>query len=106
MKKLLISAILFLATTSAFAAHLVIRNTNLAGVGFNDTTAATPVGGNAGTTIGQQRLNVFQRAADIWGALLDSKIDIPVDASFASLDCSATSAVLGQASATKIVRNF
>src|SRR5437899_2303372 len=85
MKKLLISAVLSLATTSAFAAHLVVRNTNLAGVGFNDTTPATPVGGNAGTTIGQQRLNVFQRAADIWGALLDSKIDIPVDASFPSV---------------------
>jgi hypothetical protein len=106
MKKLLFSAILCLATTSAFAAHLVIRNTNAAGVGFNDTTAAAPVGGNTGTTLGQQRLNVFQRAADIWGSLLDSKVDIPVDASFASLDCGTNSAVLGQAFATKIVRNF
>jgi len=107
MKKLFLSTILCLATTSAFAgAHLVIRNTNAAGVGFNDTTPAAPVGGNAGTTLGQQRLNVFQRAADIWGALLDSKVDIPVDASFTSLDCGTNSAVLGQAFATKIVRNF
>src|SRR5258706_14097853 len=107
MKKLLISALLCLAATSVFAnAHLIIRNTNLAGVGFNDTTAAAPVGGNAGTTLGQQRLAVFQRAADIWGSLIESKVDIPVDASFASLDCGATSAVLGQASATKILRNF
>jgi len=107
MKRLFLSAILCLATTSAFAgAHLVIRNTNAAGVGFNDTTPATPVGGNSGTTIGQQRLNVFQRAADIWGSLIDSKVDIPVDASFATLDCGANTTVLGQASATKIVRNF
>ena len=107
MKRILIATLLFSAATSAFAsAHVIIRNTNAAGVGFNDATAAAPVGGNAGTTIGQQRLNVFQRAADIWGTLLESKVDIPVDASFASLDCTATSAVLGQASTTKIVRNF
>lgn len=107
MRNLFLSALLCLAATSAFAnAHLVIRNTDLPGVGFNDTTPATPVGGNAGTTLGQQRLNVFQRATDIWGALIDSKVDILVDASFAPLDCSATSAVLGAARATKIVRNF
>jgi hypothetical protein len=108
MKNFLLSALLLcLATTSALAnAHLIIRNTNSAGVGFNDPTAVVPVGGNAGTTIGQQRLNVFQRAADIWGSLIDSKVDIVVDASFASLDCGTTSTVLGQAAATKVVRNF
>jgi len=107
MRKLFLSALLCLAATSAFAnAHLVIRNTNLVGVGFNDTTPATPVGGNAGTTLGQQRLNVFQRAADIWGSLIDSKVDILVDASFANLDGGTNSVVLGQAGATKIVRNF
>lgn len=107
MKKLLIAAVLFSVTTSAFAsAHLVIHNTNDPGVGFNDTTPATPVGGNTGTTLGQQRLNVFQHAADIWGSLINSNVDIIVDASFASLSCDATSATLGQASATKIFRNF
>jgi hypothetical protein len=107
MRKLVVSVVLFLAATSALAnARLIIQNTNAAGVGFNDATAVTPIGGNPGTTLGQQRLNVFQRAADIWGALIDSKIDIRVDASFASLDCTNTSAVLGQANTTRIVRNF
>lgn len=106
MKKLL-AVSLFLVSTSAFAnAHIIIRNTNAAGVGFNDTTVAAPVGGNNGTTLGQQRLNVFQRAADIWGSLLESKVDILVDASFAELTCTSNSAVLGQASSTTIVRNF
>ncbi|MEA2164063.1 MAG: hypothetical protein QOK37_2190 [Thermoanaerobaculia bacterium] len=105
--KKLLAVSLFLVSTSALAnAHLVIRNTNAAGVGFNDPAPAAPVGGNSGTTIGQQRLIVFQRAADIWGSLIESKVDIPVDASFASLDCSATSAVLGQASAVTFQRNF
>jgi hypothetical protein len=107
MKNILVATLLLLLATSSFAgAHLIIRNTNLPGVGFNDPTPATPIAGNAGTTIGQQRLNVFQRAADIWGALLDSKVDILVDSSFSSLDCSATSGILGQASAVKNFRNF
>ena len=109
MRKLtvLIAASLLLASAQAFAgARIVIRNTNAAGVGFNDTTPVAPLPGNSGTTIGQQRLIVFQRAAAIWGSLLDSKVDILVDASFANLDCSATSAILGQASASTILRNF
>src|SRR3954453_11619902 len=109
MRKLtvLLGVSLLLASAQAFAgAHIVIRNTNAAGVGFNDTTPVAPLPGNSGTTIGQQRLIVFQRAAAIWGSLLDSKADILVDASFANLDCSANSAVLGQASASTFLRNF
>ncbi|MEA2164064.1 MAG: hypothetical protein QOK37_2191 [Thermoanaerobaculia bacterium] len=107
MKNIAVCAVVFLAATSLFAnARFIIQNSDAAGAGFNDATAAAPVGGNPGTTLGQQRLNVFQRAADIWGALIDSRVDIRVDASFASLDCTSTSAVLGSAGATKIVRNF
>ncbi len=106
MNRALLAVVLFSAATSAYGAHIVILNTNTPGVGFNDSTVAAPVGGNTGTTLGQQRLNVFQRAAGIWGSLIDSRVDIVVDASFASLTCNSTSAVLGQANATKIVRNF
>jgi hypothetical protein len=107
MKRLFIGSLLLMAATSAFAgAHIIIRNTNAAGVGFNDPTPVAVVPGNPGTTIGQQRLNVFQRAADIWGTLLESKVDILVDASFASLECSSTSGVLGQAKAIRIEGNF
>jgi len=88
------------------AAQITILNTNAAGVGFNDPTAATPVGGNAGTTVGEQRLIAFQRAADIWGALLDSGVEIRIQASFTPLTCDANSAVLGQASSIQIVSDF
>jgi len=67
------------------------------GVGFLDETPATPVGGNTGTTVGEQRTQAFQYALDVWGAALDSPVPIIVEASFAPLECSATSAVLGQA---------
>ncbi|HEX7439965.1 MAG TPA: peptidase, partial [Caldimonas sp.] len=88
------------------AATIVIQNNNVAGVGFNDPTAAAPVGGNAGTTLGQQRLIAFQAAADIWGATLTSSQTIFILASFEPLTCTATSAVLGSAGAIDIEADF
>ena len=76
------------------------------GEGFNDSTPAAPVGGNTGTTLGQQRLNAFQHAASIWGNLLDSPVIIRVEAQFDSLACTATSGVLGSASPISVARNF
>jgi hypothetical protein len=81
---------------------IIIRNVNEPGVGFNDPTPATPVGGNPGTTLGQQRLNVFQRAAEIWGATLRSNVPIVIEGRFTSLG----SGVLGSAGTTAIFRGF
>lgn len=88
------------------AAVIVINNVNAAGVGFNDTTPATPVGGNTGTTVGEQRLIAFTYAANIWGATLTSSQPIVINAQFSALTCTATSAVLGSAGATSAFRNF
>ncbi|RQP25680.1 PA domain-containing protein [Piscinibacter terrae] len=88
------------------AATIVILNMNAAGEGFNDPTPAAPVGGNPGTTLGQQRLNAFQAAADIWGATLTSSQTITIRASFEPLTCTASSAVLGSAGAWNIWRDF
>jgi hypothetical protein len=79
------------------AATIVIVNGNAPGVGFNDPTPVAPVGGNPGTTLGQQRLNAFQYVANIWGSNLDSPVEIQVLATFEPLTCTATSAVLGSA---------
>ncbi|HUQ50061.1 MAG TPA: choice-of-anchor D domain-containing protein [Terriglobales bacterium] len=87
-------------------ATIVIVNQNAPGVGFNDTTPATPVGGNTGTTIGQQRLIAFQYAADIWGAALDSTVEIRINAQFIALSCTANSGTLGSAGPTQIFSNF
>lgn len=88
------------------AAQITIANNDPAGIGFNDPTPVAPVGGNSGTTKGQQRLNVFQQAANSWGAVVASTVPIIVQAQFAALTCSVTSARLGQAGPTFIVRNF
>ncbi len=90
----------------ADAATIVIINADGAGEGFNDPTPAAPVGGNTGTTVGQQRLIVFQTAADIWGALLPSAVTIRVNAQFNPLSCTSTSAVLGSAGPASVYRDF
>src|SRR4051812_40419084 len=61
-------------TSSAFAATITIINNDAQGQGFNDPAPATPVGGNNGTTLGEQRLNVFKWAADFWGRTLNSAV--------------------------------
>jgi hypothetical protein len=88
------------------AATITIVNGDAAGVGFNDATAVAPVGGNPGTTLGQQRLNAFQEAANIWGAQITSAVPIRILATWEALTCTATSAVLGSAGAISVYRNF
>lgn len=97
---------LCLLAPMAQAATIVIVNQDGPGEGFNDPTPVLPVGGNAGATLGQQRLNVFQAAAAQWAAVLDSDVEIRVQAAFNPLTCSGTSAVLGSAGATQIFRDF
>jgi hypothetical protein len=96
-----------ICTSSAFAsATIVINNVDKPNEGFNDPTPATPIGSNTGTTVGQQRLNAFQHAANIWGAALPSGPNIVVSASWAPLSCTANSGTLGSAGTTSLRRDF
>ncbi|HEX7601037.1 MAG TPA: hypothetical protein VF316_05500, partial [Polyangiaceae bacterium] len=101
-----LSFILFLAVVPVSAANLVVVVTDGPGVGFNDPTPTTPVGGNMGTTLGAQRLIVFQEAARIWGGLLPSNVSIKINSSFQKLDCDPTTAVLGSAGTATIFADF
>lgn len=94
------------ATAPAIAATITIINGNAAGVGFNDPSAVAPVGGNPRTTLGGQRLRVFEEAAAIWGGLIPSDVTIRVRASFITLACDATGAVLGSAGPLTVSRDF
>lgn len=94
-----------LASTAFGAATINIINTDGPGEGFNDPTPVAAVGGNPGTTIGQQRLNCFTRAATIWGSILTSSVTINVQAAFNPLSCTATSAVLGSAGPITVSRD-
>lgn len=102
----LLGGLLGMVSQAHAAATIVINNVNGPGVGLNDTTPATPVGGNPGTTLGEQRLFAFTYAANLWGATLTSNVPIVINASMTPLICSATAATLGSAGATSAFRNF
>lgn len=106
--RFVLAGVLFLVAAAAplSAATITIVNYDGPGEGFNDATPAAPVGGNTGTTLGEQRLIAFQHAADIWGAQLFSAVEIQVAASFDPLGCSAVSATLGGAGPETVHRDF
>jgi hypothetical protein len=91
---------------TASAAEFVLVNLDPPGFGFNDPTPATPVGGNSGTTVGQQRLNAYGRALQQWGSILKSDVPIVVLGSFSPRPCDATGGVLASAGAYNIEINF
>ena len=95
-------AIFSASTAFAGPAQFEIINLNAAGVGFNDPTPATPVGGNTGTTLGEQRLIAFTYAASLWSARLDSNVPIRIRAQFTPL----AAGVLGSAGPVGLVRDF
>jgi hypothetical protein len=100
-------ALLITAAHSArAAATIVIQNNDSPNVGFNDPTPVAPVGNNTGTTLGQQRLNAFQFAANIWGATLNSAVTITIQANWAPLTCSSSSGTLAQSGANDIFADF
>ena len=70
------------AGSAAAAATISVINDDGAGEGFNDPTAVAPVGGNPGATLGAQRLNAFEFAADLWADLITSDVEIRVAAEF------------------------
>lgn len=102
----LLAALGLLAGSAASAATLTIQVMDAAGEGFNDPTPFTPIGGNNATTLGQARLNVFTEAAQLWGMLLNSPVNIVVEASFDPLSCSASTGVLGSAGPLWVFHDF
>lgn len=102
----LLAAGALLSPAAFAAATITIVNGDPAGVGFNDPAVVAAVGGNAATTLGGQRLNAFQAAANKWGTTLTSTVTIRVLATWEALTCTATSAVLGSAGATEVFRDF
>jgi len=104
----MLAVVLLVSSLSArgHAATITIVNLDGPNEGFNDPTPATPVGGNPGTTIGQQRLFVFNHAAQIWGSILPSAVEIRINAQFDPQTCDASGAVLGATSAGSSHRDF
>ena len=104
---------LALVPASVSAAIFILINQDPPGEGFNDPTAVAPIGSNPGTTLGQQRLNVFARGLEYWGDRITQKtaggqeLPIRVRANFTPIStCSQFSGVLGFAGAEVYFSNF
>ncbi|HBU14252.1 MAG TPA: hypothetical protein DEF16_04905, partial [Gemmobacter sp.] len=105
MTRALLALALGLACAPAFAADLVVVNFDQGtGAGLDDPTPAAPEGGNPGLSVGEQRRIVYQYAARMWGAILDSDVPVYVGARFTPLTCTVNSAVLGSAGTTQVFR--
>ena len=108
MRRLVLLLALVLPHFAHASATVTVINNDGAGEGFNDPTVVATIGGNPGTTLGEQRLIAFQFAADLWGELITSAIEIRVAAEFNPLFCdpNAGIAVLGQAGTGTVHADF
>lgn len=101
---LLVASLAFAVASQAAVVQII--NNDPAGTGLNDPTPRAPIAGNLGATLGDQRLNVLQRAAEIWAANLISDVPVTIIAATANQTCTPTSAVLASAGANVIFRDF
>jgi hypothetical protein len=98
--------VLLVAVSPSFAARIVLINMDDAEEGFNDPTPVRPVTGNSATTLGEQRVRVFEAAAWRLGILIASPVEIRMEAAWESLECEATSGTLASAGPSFVFRDF
>jgi len=99
--------ILLLSASCVYAsASLVVVNADGSDEGFNDATAFTATGNNSASTLGQARLNALQYAADLIAKVLNSSVEIKISAQVNALGGDSSTATLGSASTTSVVRDF
>ncbi len=106
-KKIILCFSLCLANSALIAeATIILNNVDNPGEGYNDLTEVAPVGGNTGTTLGEQRQLVMQYAFATWGARLNSGPVIVVRSSFQSLGCTENSGTLAAAGSLLVHADF
>lgn len=103
---LVVIAYLIFTPISFAKTTMVIINNDGAGEGFNDATPVPPIGGNLGTTLGQQRFIAMQFAADIIGQTLYSDIPISISAEFNQLGGNELGGTLGSAGPVGVLESF
>jgi len=77
-----------------------------AGFGFNDPTPVATLDGTGTTTLGQLRLDVLQRAGDIWAAYLHSSVPIRIQARFQDMGGGTDGYTLAGATAITLLKDF
>lgn len=104
---IVVAIVVMLATaTTASAGSFLLFSSDPAGTGLFDPTPVAPVGGNPGTTLGQQRAFVYAYAAQLLVGQVDSPVPVEILARFRPLACTPTAGTLGSAGATFVHANF
>ncbi|MEM7790837.1 MAG: PA domain-containing protein [Verrucomicrobiota bacterium] len=103
---LILSALSIFAGSPSEAANFSFNYTDSNGFGFFDNTPVDPVGGNTGTTLGEQRRILLEQAASVWGSYLESGQTIVIEARFLQLGGTQFSATLAFAGPESLFRNF
>lgn len=88
------------------AATVSFNFTDPPGFGYNDNSPVSPVGGNTGTTLGEQRRILLEHAASTWAHFLESEVDIVIQANFEALGGESNSATLAFAGPAGFFRDF
>lgn len=101
-----LAALLLALPPAASAVPVVVRSRDGVSTGFNDPTPVAAVGRNPKTTLGAQRLYVYQYAADLWSIRLKGNVPVVVNAGFSDLGGTATGATLGNARPTTVHSAF
>lgn len=109
--KIFVFVLPFLFSFHAYAANIIIQNNDGDNEGLNDPTPpphANQIGvTNTADTLGALRMEVLMAAAEVWGDILNSDIDIKVGATFDDdLFCSKFGATLGRAGSTGSQQGF
>ena len=101
------TSLLIFSISTSTATTIQIVNLDGTNEGLN-SNGAPFVGqtGNNGGTLGAQRVNVFQAAADYWKTRINSNVIIKIGVSMDSLFCTANSATLGSAGPSTVSRDF
>ncbi len=95
-----------LSSAATADATIILNNVDNPGEGYNDLSSVEPIGGNIGTTLGEQRKIVMQYAFDTWGARINSGPTIVVRSSFQSLGCDENSGTLAAAGSLLVHSGF
>jgi hypothetical protein len=107
LSQALLALMLLCVVSSASATTISLINNDVPNEGFRDNSAPlSGQTGNSGSTLGQQRLNVFEAAADYWEAKIGSTVPIKISIKFDPLPCTAGGAVLGAAGPNSVFRDF
>lgn len=93
----LLATLGFTLNTAFAAVDFEVTLDNPPGEGFNDTTPVTPIGGNTGLTLGEQRVIALGFALNIISESLSSSIPIQLAVKFDQFDLNSSYVILGTA---------